>query len=320
MNTCQPQARNSTLGMPLAHRQRAGDKGASASFRVLGAWLPLIALPALAVAVRAALPPWAFMWSILFAIVGGCKWMTAWRAVSRSQWPGFGRLLGYLLAWPGMDAETFFDRTTQVHRPAWSDWTATILKIAIGAALVCVLARITPADQPLLAGWIGMIGLAFVLHFGVFHLLALAWQSAGVDAPHIFRSPLLASSVGDLWGSRWNLAFRDLAHTLIFRPLVDRVGVGGASFATFAVSGLVHELVISLPAGAGYGLPTLYFLIQWLGVVVERSGLGRRIGLRRGLTGWLFAFVVVAGPACLLFHPPFLTGVMVPFLEALGAY
>jgi alginate O-acetyltransferase complex protein AlgI len=92
-----------------------------------------------------------------------------------------------------------------------------------------------------------------------------------------------------------------------------------ASLATFVVSGLVHELVISLPAGGGYGLPTTYFLIQWLGVVLERSPWGKRLGLRRGFVGWLFAFVIVAGPMAILFHPPFVTGVMVPFLHSIGA-
>jgi alginate O-acetyltransferase complex protein AlgI len=164
-----------------------------------------------------------------------------------------------------------------------------------------------------------MTGFAFLVHFGAFHLLALLWQSCGIDAQHVFRSPALARSVSDLWGSRWNLAFRDLSHSIVYRPLVARLGVAGASLVAFAASGLVHELVISVPAGAGYGLPTAYFLIQWLGVMVERSAFGRQLGLRRGFVGWLLALIVVAGPACLLFHPPFVTGVMIPFMRAIGA-
>jgi alginate O-acetyltransferase complex protein AlgI len=193
------------------------------------------------------------------------------------------------------------------------------LKMVGGAALVWGVARFVPEQQPILAGWVGMIGLAFLLHFGAFHVLALLWQSAGVDAPHIFRSPARATSLGDLWGSRWNLAFRELAYSLVYRPLVGRLGVAGASFAAFAASGFVHELVISLPARAGYGLPTVYFLVQWLGVLAERSRLGRRLRLRRGFRGWLFALVVAAGPMGLLFHPPFVSGVMVPFLQAVRA-
>jgi alginate O-acetyltransferase complex protein AlgI len=164
----------------------------------------------------------------------------------------------------------------------------------------------------------GMVGLAFVLHFGTFHFLSLLYRWFGIDAPHIFRAPALASSVADLWGSRWNLAFRDLAHRFIFRPLAKPFGIRAASLATFALSGLIHELVISLPIGAGYGQPTAYFLVQWFGIAAERSALGKRLGLRRGFGGRLFACIIVAGPVGLLFHGPFVRGVMIPFLRAIG--
>jgi hypothetical protein len=40
-----------------------------------------------------------------------------------------------------------------------------------------------------------------------------------------------------------------------------------AHLAAFAVSGLLHELAISLPVGAGYGGPTAYFGPSVRGVV-----------------------------------------------------
>ena len=70
------------------------------------------------------------------------------------------------------------------------------------------------------------------------------------------------------WGKRWNLGFRQLAHELIFRPLYRTLGPETAGFLVFTASGLIHDLVISLPARGGYGLPTLYFLIQGAGVAV----------------------------------------------------
>jgi hypothetical protein len=97
------------------------------------------------------------------------------------------------------------------------------------------------------------------------------WQSLGVKAEPIMSAPLRSTSLGEFWGKRWNLGFRQLAHELIFRPLHRTLGPNTAGFLVFAVSGLIHDLVISLPARGGYGLPTLYFLLQGTGVTVERS-------------------------------------------------
>jgi hypothetical protein len=139
-----------------------------------------------------------------------------------------------------------------------------------------------PADRGLLVGWIGLLGLIFLLHFGLFHIAALAWQAAGVEAKPIMRGPALATSLNDFWSNRWNLAFRQLAHDLVLFPLRRRLGVGGAGLAAFLASGLTHEMVISLPAGAGYGLPTAYFALQGLGMLFERSRLGRGLVSLRG--------------------------------------
>jgi alginate O-acetyltransferase complex protein AlgI len=84
-------------------------------------------------------------------------------------------------------------------------------------------------------------------------------------------------------------------------------------------SGLIHELVISFPAGAGYGLPTGYFTLQGLGVVLECSKVGQRFGLSRGFSGRLFTLVLTVAPAFRLFHPPFVERVILPFMHAVGA-
>ena len=157
------------------------------------------------------------------------------------------------------------------------------------------------------------------LHFGLFHLLALRWQRAGVNAEPLMRAPLRATSLADFWSERWNTAFNKLAHDLAFLSMARRTGVKAATVGVFLISGLVHEMVISVPARGGFGLPTAYFLLQALGVLAERSAWGRGAGLCRGWRGWLWTVAFTAGPAFWLFHPPFVHHVILPMLRLIGA-
>src|SRR6266567_2916778 len=67
--------------------------------------------------------------------------------------------------------------------------------------------------------------------------------------------PLCSKSLSEFWGKRWNLGFHQLSHDLIFRPLHRSLGAGGGGFLVFIVSGLLHDLIISVPSRGGYGLP-----------------------------------------------------------------
>jgi hypothetical protein len=257
------------------------------------------------------------MWTLAVAIFLGCKWLTWWEtAISLVHVPR-ARSLAYLFLWPGMDPRPFLDPRRPALSPHGSDWLFAMAKTGLGAALLWGLAR--RLSVPLAAGWAGMFGLIFLLHFGSFDLLALAWRTAGVPVERIMRMPAAAQSLGEFWSVRWNRGFNDLAQRHIFLPAQRRIGIPGATLLTFLASGLVHELVISVPARAGYGLPTVYFLIQGLGLLAERSRLGRREGLRRGARGRLFALTVTAAPAFWLFHPAFVERVIIPFMEAIKA-
>ncbi|HKH99969.1 MAG TPA: MBOAT family protein [Candidatus Sulfotelmatobacter sp.] len=253
-----------------------------------------------------------------FAIFLGLKWITWWEARGGARHSA-GRSLAYLVAWPGMDAPTFLDADKRSIKPNAQEWLWAALKTALGVALLWMVARRIPEQQSLLRGWIGLFGLVLLLHFGSFDLMALFWQAMGIDAQPIMLKPILSKTLSEFWGKRWNLGFRQLAHDLIFHPLHRRTGVAAAGLLVFVASGLIHDLVISLPARGGYGLPTGYFILQGLGVTLERSALGRQLGLQSGPTAWIFMFVVAAAPAFWLFHPPFVMRVIIPFMHAIRA-
>lgn len=283
-------------------------------------WAPILLGPIAVVAfVPDDWPRWAFMWMLAFALYAGCKWLT-WR---RTPAPGapLWRHVGYLLAWPGMDAAAFLRASSRAElRSAGAmQWSLALGNLAAGAVLFWGVARFVPPQYAYPAGWVGMIGFVLMLHFGLFHLLSCGWRAIGVEARPLMNRPLASRSISQFWSVRWNTAFRDLTHRFLFRPLVGPLGPRSAVLVGFLVSGLIHDLVISMPARGGYGGPTLFFLMQALAMLVARSPIGRRIGLQSGLGGWLFTMLALLLPAGLLFHPPFVHRVVLPFMTALGA-
>ena len=278
----------------------------------------LILLPIIvALALRGHLQPWVFMWLLAAAIFAECKavsWSAARDIARRAGWK---RNAAYLFLWPGMNAQEFLDSTACVSKPLASEWLAALTKTLLGAACIWLGVRRTP--HALLAAWVGMLGLILLLHFGFFHVLSLAWRTAGIAAPPIMQKPLRSESLSEFWGKRWNLGYRQLSHDWVFVPLKKAAGLAAAMIGAFLVSGLIHDFVISLPAHAGYGLPTAYFLLQGIGVMAEHTKLGIRAGLGHGFTGWLWTLFFTAGPAFWLFHPWFATRVMLPSLRAIGA-
>lgn len=283
-------------------------------------WLPLLVGPPLvALLTPTDEPRWLFMWALAFTLYAGCKWLT-WRRTPAPAAPTW-RHAAYLLAWPGLDAPAFLRGPPLAvsRQPAPREWAFAAAKLLLGAGVLWGLVRFVPTPWPYLRGWAGMVGIALLLHFGLFHLLSCLWRSLGIEARPLMNAPLLATSVSDFWSKRWNTAFRDLTHRFLFRPLTARFGPRGAIVAGFLFSGVIHDLVISLPAGGGYGGPTLFFAIQAAALLAERSRIGQVFGLGRGVRGWLFTMMVLLGPAWLLFHPPFVERVVVPFLRALSA-
>lgn len=281
-------------------------------------WTPLIALPALAwFGAPADLPRWACMWLIACTMYAGLKWLSWWatRSVRAPVW----KHVAYLFAWPGMDARTFLGNSSRCRSPTPQEWLAAAIKLGCGAALIWSVAPRVGRRNDWLFGWVAMVGLILFLHCGLFHLLSCAWRSNGVDARPLMNSPLLATGVSDFWGQRWNIAFRDLTHRFVFLPLAKQLGPKRALAVGFVISGLIHELAITIPARSGYGGPTVFFTIQAAALFIERSAWGKRLGLGRGFVGWTFTAVTLIGPVGLLFPTAFVTEIIVPFCRAMGA-
>jgi len=282
-------------------------------------WIALL-LPALAAfSVPHDWPLWLFMWILSGAVFFALKAVTISTANLSCAKPW--RVWAYVFAWVGMNAPRFLsaDPLQPIQRPRAMNWLEGVWNTIAGATLFWGTQHFVGTSSQILLGWSGMIGTALMLHFGAFHIMSCAWRSVGIDAPPLMNHPTRSTSVGDFWSRRWNTAFRDVTHQFLFRPLAARLGVTKALLLGFVFSGLIHELVITVPANGGYGGPTAFFCLQGFAILFERSPAGRRIGLGRGWPGWLFSAAVLLLPVRLLFPDAFVLRIAVPFMEALGA-
>jgi hypothetical protein len=240
--------------------------------------------------------------------------------VAKRQPASLVRTLAWWLAWPGMDVGRFLTKPHEpsILKPSFREWLWAAFKTVFGAGLFIVGLTLIQRGELYTGGWCGMFGMVLMIHFGTFHLMSCAWRSAGVDAPPIMDRPLRSQTLGEFWGRRWNRAFRDTAYAALFRPISRRFGAVAAMWAVFLFSGAIHEAGISVPAGAGFGLPMLYFVVQALALVLQSSQAGKRLRLDHGRLGQTFTLLVVFGPVAILFHLAFVYRVVVPLMQAVA--
>ncbi len=224
--------------------------------------------------------------------------------------------LGFAALWPGMRPGLFARRAAHPLPGAGALLVRGLARLLLGVVLVAGAREVVGRGGSLLVATVlALPGLSLVLHFGIFNLLTGAWRLAGINVKPLFRAPLRATSLTEFWGRRWNLAFSEMTSLAVYRPLRRRWGTGPATTAAFLASGLLHEAAISLPVLAGFGLPMSYFALHGALLAIERrlERAGRPIGAvpwrgRLWTLGWL------ALPLAILFHRPFLAGIVWPIL------
>jgi alginate O-acetyltransferase complex protein AlgI len=216
---------------------------------------------------------------------------------SASQW--FAFLFSF-----GMRPAVFTRRDAA--RAAQSTLREGLLGVTGGALLLAIARLIGIQGHRVIASIVAMIALSLILHFGIIDLLAGMWRRQGYACEPTFREPLRSKSLTEFWSRRWNVGFSEMVAVLVQRPLRNRLGGSVAIFAAFLVSGFLHELAISVPVRAGFGLPTVYFALHGGLVALERKW--QRTPGRVWTLSWL------ALPAPLVFHPPFVRGIVWPLI------
>ena len=264
-------------------------------------WLLLIASVAATHWLTRHEPPGVRMIALIAVAMVAVKTIVAVEAqtpLSLNQWLAF-------MGWPGMQPRLFAKAGDKPLPRASTLIARGGVRVAIGVALLALSHLLS--HMKLLASAAALAGLSFILHFGICNLLAGFWRSQGVACDALFRSPWRSRSLTEFWGRRWNLAFSEMSSLIVYRPLQKRLGQPTALAAAFLLSGVFHEMAISLPVRAGFGLPFLYFMLHGALVVLES-----RYGSPAGWMGRAWTLFWLVAPLPLLFHRPFLAGVVWP--------
>jgi len=226
------------------------------------------------------------------------------------------RWFAFAAAWPGMRPSLFANLGSRSLPGGWRLIGNGLVRLAVGALFFVAARRAWAAGSVIGATALALPALSLILHFGIFNVLAGGWRLLGARCDALFRAPLRSRSLTEFWGRRWNLAFSEMTALGIYRPLAPRVGRPAAMVAAFFASGLLHEIAISLPVNRGFGLPLSYFALHGLLRLaeqrLERAGhpMWRHAWLGRA---WTLFWLLV--PLPILFHRPFLAGVVWPLLS-----
>lgn len=262
--------------------------------------------------------PWYSMMVYIFLLFLGMKTVTV---VYR--YPGKGALnflqwLAFALGWPGMDPLPFeqLGKGDSI-RPA------TLIKSGLvsfvsGIVLLLLLACLLKYHilHYYIVCLLSFIPIVMVCHAGLFNIGAALWGMSGVPLSPLMDAPWKSDSVGSFWGRRWNIAFIQMTRITLFIPLARKGKSRLALLLSFFISGIFHEVALSLPVGSGYGLPMLYFMLQSIFVLAERKFIHKFSPLVR--KAWTFMCLLLPFP--LLLHPAFINGIMLPFLNHLGSW
>lgn len=220
--------------------------------------------------------------------------------------------------WAGMRAQPFESLGDKPLPGAWSMVRFGLSRLILGAAFVFAARYVAglPINSHfryILVSGMLLVGFSLILHFGLLSISAGMWRLSGANTYYLFRQPAKSTSLSTFWSKRWNLAFSEMTALTVFRPISKQLGNGWALMIAFIFSGLLHELALSVPVNSGYGLPTLYFIIQALVVLMEKwfrtrgmHFLDHKIVARI----WVFFWLIVPMP--LLFHAAFIHQVLWP--------
>ncbi len=149
---------------------------------------------------------------------------------------------------------------------------------------------------------------AYFLVDGTARLLTAVSSGLGLDIGPLHDAPILARSVGELWGRRWNRSVHRWLDDNAFRPVAKRFGLGAGVMAAFVASAVLHLVPMWIAYnGRAAAQMGAFFFIHGVVVVLESR---LRVARWPRALGHLWTLGVFAATAPLFVEP---------LLESMGA-
>ncbi|KIM57008.1 hypothetical protein SCLCIDRAFT_51832, partial [Scleroderma citrinum Foug A] len=106
--------------------------------------------------------------------------------------------------------------------------------------------------------------------------------------PPLFDDPWRSTSLGDFWGKRWHQLLRDYVVSLGSQPLMACLTKLSALsvLAAFFVSGILHDISFRSMRKGGEPVQMIFFVMQGVGVVLERAFSERWVHARLRKSPW----------------------------------
>ena len=262
--------------------------------------------------------PWYNMMVYIFLLFLGMKTVTVVYRYSGKGRLNFLQWLAFSLGWPGMDPLPFEQLGKGKRIKSAALVTSGLISFTTGAILLLLLACLLKYHvfHDYVICLFSFIPIVMVFHAGLFNIGAAVWGLMGVQLSPLMDAPWKSDSVGSFWGRRWNIAFIQMTRITLFIPLARRGRPRLALILSFFISGIFHEVALSLPVGSGYGLPMLYFILQSIFVLAERKFIHKFSPTM--CKTWTFMCLLLPFP--LLLHAAFINGVMLPFVKFLSMW
>lgn len=213
----------------------------------------------------------------------------------------------YMFSWPGVDVSGFRERRSQPLAKTGERFLESWIALLLGIAGL-VFSAYMGGGESILWNYVGLYCFLLIFHLGLVEVMTDGLRLLGYSPQSGFDRPYLATSLRDFWSYRWNRAFIDMNKIFFLKTFKNKVPAPVLILFIFAISGVLHELALSYPVNAGWGLPLLYFVIQGAGFLLERQMRFPRV--------LVLAWVILPSP--LLFHPWFVNGLVGPLAKFLN--